>query len=300
MKRFRNVLLVAGLDDGPVTGHFFDRALSLARRNEAKLTLIDVVSTPELVPEVSPHEMLELILKGRRESLLRLAEAAQEQGVEVETELAVGKPFLEITRRVQRFKHDLVVTDGGREEDAGGSMDSTTMDLMGKCPCAIWVVRPQLCSRYERILAAVDLDPTDPERNSLDRKIMELAVSLAKLEASELHVVHAWKLFAVPPGSPEIWKQWEETARIQVKRRFYQFLAKHPFCSNLEIHLVKGKPARAISRLASEKQIDLLVMGTVCRTGIRGFFIGNTAEGVLRRVDCSLLTVKPEGFVSPI
>jgi len=62
----------------------------------------------------------------------------------------------------------------------------------------------------------------------------------------------------------------------------------------------QGKPALAISRLASEKQIDLLVMGTVCRTGIRGFFIGNTAEGVLRRVDCSLLTVKPKGFVSPI
>jgi len=40
-------------------------------------------------------------------------------------------------------------------------------------------------------------------------------------------------------------------------------------------------------------------MGTVCRTGIAGFLIGNTAENVLNDVDCSVLTVKPEGFASP-
>jgi nucleotide-binding universal stress UspA family protein len=41
-------------------------------------------------------------------------------------------------------------------------------------------------------------------------------------------------------------------------------------------------------------------MGTVCRTGVTGFLIGNTAEKVLNNVDCSVLTVKPEGFVTPV
>ncbi len=41
-------------------------------------------------------------------------------------------------------------------------------------------------------------------------------------------------------------------------------------------------------------------MGTVCRTGIPGLIIGNTAERVLDSVKCSVLTVKPAGFVSPI
>lgn len=31
-----------------------------------------------------------------------------------------------------------------------------------------------------------------------------------------------------------------------------------------------------------------------------GFFIGNTAETVLAQVDCSVLSVKPEGFVTPV
>jgi nucleotide-binding universal stress UspA family protein len=41
-------------------------------------------------------------------------------------------------------------------------------------------------------------------------------------------------------------------------------------------------------------------MGTVSRTGIRGLIIGNTAETILRSVRCSVLAVKPEGFVTPV
>jgi len=41
-------------------------------------------------------------------------------------------------------------------------------------------------------------------------------------------------------------------------------------------------------------------MGTVCRTGVAGFFIGNTAEMVVQEIDCSVLAIKPDGFVTPV
>jgi len=41
-------------------------------------------------------------------------------------------------------------------------------------------------------------------------------------------------------------------------------------------------------------------MGTLSRTGISGLLIGNTAEKVLRQVDCSVLIVKPDGFITPV
>ncbi len=66
-------------------------------------------------------------------------------------------------------------------------------------------------------------------------------------------------------------------------------------------HLLRNDDApKAIVKLARSNKIDLLVMGTVCRTGLVGFFIGNTAEKVLSEVNCSVLTVKPEGFVTPV
>ncbi|MCK4302705.1 MAG: universal stress protein [Candidatus Eisenbacteria sp.] len=53
-------------------------------------------------------------------------------------------------------------------------------------------------------------------------------------------------------------------------------------------------------QLARDRYFDLIVTGTVCRTGLPGFLIGNTAETILAQVDCSVLTVKPDGFASPI
>jgi nucleotide-binding universal stress UspA family protein len=41
-------------------------------------------------------------------------------------------------------------------------------------------------------------------------------------------------------------------------------------------------------------------IGTVGRSGVKGMLLGNTAEKVLDTCDCSMLTVKPDGFVSPI
>ena len=66
------------------------------------------------------------------------------------------------------------------------------------------------------------------------------------------------------------------------------------------IHLPQGDPGIMVPRIAAEQKIDLIVMGTVVRTSIPGFLIGNTAELILRQVDCAVLTIKPEGFVSPV
>ncbi|HVS10740.1 MAG TPA: universal stress protein [Planctomycetota bacterium] len=52
--------------------------------------------------------------------------------------------------------------------------------------------------------------------------------------------------------------------------------------------------------MSAELGSDLLVLGTVARTGIAGVLIGNTAEEILDRIACSVLVVKPDGFVSPL
>ena len=52
--------------------------------------------------------------------------------------------------------------------------------------------------------------------------------------------------------------------------------------------------------MAQHLAADLIALGTVGRSGIKGLLLGNTAEKVLGTCDCSILTVKPDGFVSPI
>ena len=66
------------------------------------------------------------------------------------------------------------------------------------------------------------------------------------------------------------------------------------------VYLLKGEAERLIPELAKEREVELIVMGTFCQTGIAGFFIGNTAEKILHRVDCSVLTIKSDGFITPV
>ena len=65
-------------------------------------------------------------------------------------------------------------------------------------------------------------------------------------------------------------------------------------------HLIKGSGRKVIPALVRSAKADLVVMGTVARTGIPGYFMGNTAELVLSQIDCSVLAVKPTGFVTPV
>ena len=64
--------------------------------------------------------------------------------------------------------------------------------------------------------------------------------------------------------------------------------------------LRRGEPEDAIPEFVVSEGIDVLVMGTVARGRIPGMLIGNTAEQVLRKLPCSVLTVEPDGFVSPV
>jgi len=70
--------------------------------------------------------------------------------------------------------------------------------------------------------------------------------------------------------------------------------------SRVHSHLSWGTPWKEICRAAQHLSIDLITLGTVGRSGIKGVLLGNTAEQVLGTCDCSILTVKPDGFVSPI
>ncbi|MEA3467266.1 MAG: universal stress protein, partial [Thermodesulfobacteriota bacterium] len=203
--------------------------------------------------------------------------------------------------------HDLVIkTARGMSGRIGVLFGSTAMHLLRKCPCPVWLIKPGQGQYYDRIMAAVDMEPSISEDNNLNNKIMRLATSLAQTENSELHIVHVWKkpdisyltdeLNYLPPDN--ISKLYNEAKNMHIKW-LNEFLEQFKD-KQYQGHLEEGTAGRVIPEFAEQHQVDLIVMGTICRTGIPGFFIGNTAEKILHRIDCSVLAVKPDGFISPI
>lgn len=63
-------------------------------------------------------------------------------------------------------------------------------------------------------------------------------------------------------------------------------------------HVYCGAAADKICEWIEHVEADLFVIGTQCRSGAAGLFIGNTAESIQSGVTCSALTVKPARFGS--
>ena len=311
MKRFKNILLVAGGEGWERAA--LKRAVALAKNNSARMSVVDVVEElPRemrmLITSMHLADIQRLAVSERLNDLKHLIAPIMNEGVKVSAKVLVGTPFLEIVREVLRNKHDLVMkTARGEGRLRKVTFGSTAMHLMRKCPCPVWVIKPAHQKKYARIMAAVNPDPIDKKRNALNMKIMELATSLARTEGSELHVAHAWRLYGEEMLSGFIRMDRREVdrlvrkARLEHEGRISELIERYaPNLPSNRIHLLKGFAEDVLPALAKRKGIELIVMGTVCRTGIAGFIVGNTAENILQQVDCSVLAVKPDGFVSPV
>ena len=63
----------------------------------------------------------------------------------------------------------------------------------------------------------------------------------------------------------------------------------------LERQVVHGNPYVEIVRMAEEENVDLIVLGTHGRSGLKHFLIGSVAEKVLRKAPCPVLVVREKG-----
>ncbi len=303
MQRFKKILFVNEANTTASTTA--ERAAQLARNNAAQLVLCNASKEmPKAIPK------LEIAFNQAHErQLLDKFENVELAGVNTEKKLLTGTPFIEITKEVQRGRYDLVIKSA---EGSGGAFSNlfgeTDMRLMRKCPCPVWIIKPAKVGTYSGVVAAVDPDPEQRENAKLNESILNLATSLARQENSVLHIVHTWYLQGEESLRSERTGMSKEevdeiVAEIENKHGQWlqELLERHDLDGiDFKVHLVKGDAGTVIPELVQEQQAEVVVMGTVARTGIAGFIVGNTAESILRNVDCSVLTVKPEGFVSPI
>lgn len=312
MNGFQNILLYASGERGGAAT--FAKVVDLSQAFKARLTIVDVVDSSRSVIQwmfqSSVHEEARELAESRaRRRLQRLAESARERGIEATVEVLVGKPFVELIRTVVRQDCDLLVKtargQGGIRERLLGS---TALHLMRKCPSPVLVVKPKRRLQFTRILAPIDIRPEDSAANSVNIRIMETALSLAEFQGGQLHILHAWRPYGATLLSSGRSKIPKEQLRQYVRSyekahrdRLEEFLSGYSL-DHLDhrVHFVQGDADSLIPQLAARHRVNLVVMGTITMLGFAGSLIGSTAEEVLPQLNCSMLTIKPEGFVTPI
>lgn len=313
MQRFRNILVVA--DEGSVTDAVIARARWLAEANAATLKLIDIVEAAPgglarvfgALPGGRGHEIEARVIALHRDRLEALATPLRADGLPVETRVIQGTGFIETIRHVLEHGNDLVLKGAHRAPERAG-LRGPDLHLLRKCPCPVWILNGAAEPRARRIMAAVEPDPDDSVRDALNHMVMELATSLARRDGASLDVVNAWhvpeesalrhSIAKIPEADVAAIVADAERQSASRLRKLTADFAR--FDDMMRIIHIKGIPADVLTEHADTEEIDTLVMGTLGRTGVAGFFIGNTAETVLNRVGCSVLAVKPRGFVSPV
>jgi nucleotide-binding universal stress UspA family protein len=303
MDVFKSILVDV---DATVSAHpALERAIRLARASGARLTITDVVTVPAYARRYLPPDVEDEMITRRRQRLIRLAQAVNE--VPAEGKLLVGRPATVLIQEVLRSGHDLLVRSHSRDFASAGSkpFGAVDMELVRKCPCPVMVVRHGSLDPHPQIVGAVNASTEEPAERALNDKLVELTLRMAELERGVPMLLQAWAPFAermVQSHSPdEAFAAYVEEVRRRTAADLQQLAqAAADRFPGVKMFHKRGEPEDVIPEFVMAEGIDLVVMGTVARSGIAGLLVGNTAERVLRKLPCSVLTVKPDGFVSPV
>lgn len=307
MSKISNILLA-------VDGEFDKQTLmnevsALAVGAAAKITLLGILDPTPDDPEtrVELSNLHEWATAAQLQDLEAMATELKGKGVSAVVKQSSGKAYEEIIREASKSSYDLIMkpaqSEGSKLEFLFGSTD---MQLFRMAPTPMWIFKPTPAKKLSQIMVAVDLLAFDEEKSALADKVLQWGKRVSDLAGAKLHVVHTWEL----PRETSLRGRGILTRTIddlilslQQRHRAWldEALEKNSLKpKEITEHFHKGDAKEILPAIARSQNIDLLVMGTVGRTGIPGFFIGNTAESVLRHVNCSVLAIKPDGFRTPV
>lgn len=149
------------------------------------------------------------------------------------------------------------------------------------------------------------LFPTDFSDYSVHA--LTYAVSFAESCKAEIHVLHivdeAYQYWmAMGPGALPVGPPPDEMLALSQKE-MEKFVASK--LAGVKAPVTKavlvGRPFIEIIRYARDEKIDMIVMGTHGRSGLRHAILGSVTERVVRKAPCPVLTIRlPEHeFVMP-
>ncbi|MGD1029075.1 universal stress protein [Candidatus Binatus soli] len=137
------------------------------------------------------------------------------------------------------------------------------------------------------------LCPIDFERDSMDA--LELACRLAKQNSATVYLLTvigapSTAATALPPVqlNPNLEFEAECIRRLEVIAREKLAGVSH------KVFVASGNAAPEILNLTAELDIELIVMGTHGRTGLKHFLLGSVAERVVRESPVPVLTIHPK------
>jgi nucleotide-binding universal stress UspA family protein len=297
-------------------------AALLARTLQSRLTLLHVNESlaplqhrppfpDEHIPGVTPplEEWRTTYVDNARQELKRLA-AHCGPNLPVEIVVLEGRAHAMILAYLERTPCDLVVMGTHGSPWYQRLFLGSTVDTVLRASSLPVLIVQNLAETHQRPQLQTLLLPTD---FSAGAKVSEeWALRLASQTAAAVLLVHAVEnplldLYAPdtveidfrkimeesrhhPPRSAQpFWEHAHSVAHAKLIPIQQQFLDAQ---LQVELLVQEGPAAATIVEVAEQKDVDLIVMATYGRSGVRRFMLGSVTEKVVRTAPCPVLAVR--------
>ncbi|PWB51340.1 MAG: universal stress protein [Candidatus Methanoperedenaceae archaeon] len=151
---------------------------------------------------------------------------------------------------------------------------------------------------YKKILIATD-------GSEHTEKAITHAIELAKLTGAQLHAIYVISVVSPPDtidikldNDPESYRTLDASMEGLKKILRHEgdvairYIEEQANGMDVRKWIIEGQPAKEILKLAEEESVDLIVMGTLGRSGIEKFLLGSVADKVIRGSKIPVLVVR--------
>ncbi len=270
MGRYQRVLV--GVDGSAPSLHTFKEALGLAPESLTAVAVLPSAGAPPLA------------VAARDQALARARELGREAGVNLDTVALSGEPYRGIVDLALARDCELIVLGlKGPDLPEEVLMGSTTARVIGYSPRDVLVIPYPARLAFGRVLL-----PTDGSRYS--DKALARALRLCQAYGGELLVV------SVLDAPPDFVREAPEAAAAILAGLNGYVAAAQSRAAALGVGCLtqvgQGPAYQVITALARERQVDLIVMGSHGRTGLKRLLMGSVTERVLGLAPCPVLVAK--------
>lgn len=287
--------ILAATDFSSTAKASVDWAVELALTHGATIDLVHSLMVPsratDFVP--SPPDFTEALQEAASGRLNEITTRVREMGVEVSSELKLGVPSQVILETaVQREADLIVVGTRGLSGFRHLLLGSTAERVVQHAHCPVLTIHPGDADKH-RPLDTI-LVPTDFSRDAETAYFAALNL-LGKETTTKVVLLHVYHLpyeytaYGTIPTSLDYFRDVEGAAEVRLVDLAEELRGQGYHVKTLAR---EGFPPEVILAEAEAAGADLIAMGTHGRTGLAHLVLGSTAERVVQRADCPVLTVR--------
>ena len=292
-RKLQTILAATDFSSTADTG--VDWAIELAKDHGARIELIHALLVPsratDFVP--SPPDFTDALQEAASGRLNEINSRVRDSGVEVSSELRLGIPSQVILETAIDKDADLIVV--GTRGLSGFRhllLGSTAERVVQHAHCPVLTVHPGDTDKHRPIETV--MVPTDFSRDAETAYFAALTL-LGKTRRTKVVLLHVYHLpyeytaYGTIPTSLDYFKDIEGAAEDRLAT-----LADELRQQGFQVETIarEGFPPEVILAEAEAAGADLIAMGTHGRTGLAHLVLGSTAERVVQRADCPVLTLR--------